>query len=131
MAVGALEPQFYALLLQGLEIDPEGLPQQMDASGWPQLRELFVERFKQKTREEWTAIFEPIDACVSPVLSFAEAPEHPHNAERETYVELGGVMQPAPAPRFSRTPAGTPDAPPTLGADTDEVLADWGVEVPV
>jgi alpha-methylacyl-CoA racemase len=130
VAVGALEPQFYAALLEGLEVEPDGLPHQMDQSGWPKLREAFTERFASRTRDEWAATFAGTDACVSPVLTFAEAAEHPHNRERETHVEIEGVVQPAPAPRFSRTAPPTPSAPPEPGADTEAVLADWGVRRP-
>jgi alpha-methylacyl-CoA racemase len=130
VAVGALEPQFYAALLAGLEIEPDGLPHQMDQSGWPKLRDVFTERFASRTRDEWADRFAGTDACVSPVLNFAEAAEHPHNRERDTYVEIAGVVQPAPAPRFSRTAAPTPSAPPEPGADTEAVLADWGVTRP-
>jgi alpha-methylacyl-CoA racemase len=130
VAVGALEPQFYAALLAGLEVEPDGLPHQMDQGGWPKLREVFTERFASRTRDEWAATFAGTDACVSPVLTFAEAAEHPHNRERETYVEIAGVVQPAPAPRFSRTAPPTPSVPPEPGADTEAVLADWDVRRP-
>ena len=128
MAVGALEPQFYAELLKGLGLDGEDLPAQLDQTGWPTLRARFTEVFAGKTRDEWTKIFADVDACVTPVLAFSEVADHPHVQARGTLIELDGVPQAAPAPRFSRTPAGLPTAPGVPGADTAEVLADWGVE---
>ncbi|HEX2297430.1 MAG TPA: CaiB/BaiF CoA-transferase family protein [Pseudonocardiaceae bacterium] len=127
VAVGALEPQFYAALLAGLGLADEELPAQLDRSGWPVLRRRFTEVFASRTRDEWTAVFEGSDACVAPVLRFDEVGEHPHIAARGTLIDLGGVRQAAPAPRFSRTPAGRPSPPRQPGADTDEVLADWDV----
>ncbi len=104
VAVGALEPQFFAALLVGLEI-PADRFSQYDPSGWGEMEAVFTERFAARTRDDWEAVFAGTDACVSPVLSFAEAPGHPHNAARATFVEAGGVMQPAPAPRFSNASA--------------------------
>ncbi len=108
VAVGALEPQFYAALLQGLGIDPKSLGDQNDRAGWPAMRERFTELFASRTRDEWAAHFAGTDACVTPVLSFDEASLHPHLVARGTYIEVDGVVQAAPAPRFSRTPAGPP-----------------------
>ncbi|HEY0360460.1 MAG TPA: CaiB/BaiF CoA-transferase family protein [Mycobacteriales bacterium] len=125
VAVGALEPQFYAALLAGLGLDPAGLPAQYDPAGWPVLRERFTAAFAARARDEWAAVFGDTDACVTPVLSLAEVPGHPHLAARGTLTELDGVVQAAPAPRFSRSVPGTPTTPPTPGADTDDVLADW------
>jgi alpha-methylacyl-CoA racemase len=126
VAVGALESQFYAALLAGLELTDAGLPGQYDVAGWPVLRERFTEVFAGRTRDEWAARFEGTDACVAPVLSFAEAPHHPHLQARQTFVDVNGVVQPAPAPRFSRTPAAAqPAAPTARGADGDRLL-DWG-----
>jgi alpha-methylacyl-CoA racemase len=127
VAVGALEPQFYAQLLGGLGLDPAGLPPQLDPAGWSVLRERFTEIFASRPRDEWAKVFADTDACVTPVLSLAEVPEHPHIAARGTLTELDGVLQAAPAPRFSRSAPGTPTAPPVPGADTEAVLADWGV----
>jgi alpha-methylacyl-CoA racemase len=121
MAVGSIEPQFYALLLQGLELDPAELPQQLDTSAWPQMKKLFTEKFLSKTRDEWAAIFDGTDACVSPVLTFGEAPANPHIAARGSLIELDGVTQHAPAPRFSRTPAGPPAPPAGEATDVDSV----------
>jgi alpha-methylacyl-CoA racemase len=127
MAVGALEPQFYAALLAGLGLTDAGLPAQLDRDGWPVLRERFAAAFAARTRAEWEQIFAGTDACVSPVLSLAEAPEHPHARARDAFVDVGGVQQPAPAPRFGRSATGRPAAPPRPGADTDDVLACLGL----
>ncbi|MEE2035372.1 CaiB/BaiF CoA transferase family protein [Rhodococcus chondri] len=117
VAVGSIEPQFYALLLRGLDLDPADLPDQNDRSAWPEMKKLFTEKFLSKTRDEWSEIFLGTDACVSPVLTFAEAPNNEHLAARGSLIELDGITQHAPAPRFSRTPAGEP-APPA-GEATD------------
>ncbi len=122
VAVGALEPQFYAALLDGLGLAGADLPAQMDTDGWPVLRAKLTEAFGQRTRAEWVAVFAGTDACVAPVLSAAEAPAHPHNAARGVFTEVGGVTQPAPAPRFGRSTVPVPKAPARPGADTDEVL---------
>jgi alpha-methylacyl-CoA racemase len=124
LAVGSLEPQFYAALLKGLELaDDPAVPRQFDFAAWPELRRRFTERFLEKTRDEWAAIFEPLDACVSPVLSLAEAPLHPHNEARKAFIEVDGVVQPAPAPRLRRTPAETPA--PLRASSVPEVLSSW------
>ncbi|MCK0090315.1 CoA transferase [Rhodococcus sp. HNM0563] len=117
MAVGSIEPQFYALLLKGLDLDAAELPAQNDRASWPEMKKLFTEKFLSKTRDEWSAIFLGTDACVSPVLTFAEAPANEHIAARGSLIELEGITQHAPAPRFSRTPGGTPAAP--AGEATD------------
>jgi alpha-methylacyl-CoA racemase len=127
VAVGALEPQFYAALLGGLGLTDADLPVQQDPAGWPVLRRRFTDAFASRRRDEWMAVFEGTDACVTPVLSFAEVPMHPHIAARDTIIEIDGVPQAAPAPRFSRTPPDLPTPPPQPGADTAEVLADWAV----
>jgi alpha-methylacyl-CoA racemase len=123
VAVGALEPQFYAELLRGLELD--GLPDQHDRARWPELRTRFAEAFLTRSRDHWAGLFAGTDACVSPVLALHEVPEHHHIQHRRTLVEVDGVVQAAPAPRFSRTRADVPDAPREPGADTAEVLRDW------
>jgi alpha-methylacyl-CoA racemase len=127
VAVGAIEPQFYAQLLKGLGLDAASLPKQMDAASWPDMKRRFADIFRTKSRAEWDKIFEGTDACVSPVLSPTEAAEDPHARSRGSFANAGGVLQPAPAPRFSRTPAGLSRLPPLPGADTDEALALWGV----
>ncbi|WP_064443078.1 CaiB/BaiF CoA-transferase family protein [Rhodococcus sp. YH3-3] len=125
VAVGALEPQFYAALLQGLDIAPESLPEQMDRRGWPTIRERFTEAFSSRTRDAWAALFESTDACVAPVLSLAEAALHPHLAQRGTLVEADGIVQAAPAPRFSRSRTEQPLGARPPGADTTVVTKDW------
>ncbi len=127
VAVGALEPPFYAALLQGLGLTDMELPDQQDPAGWPVLRQRFTNAFASRSRDEWVTVFEGTDACVTPVLSFAEVPTHPHIAARDTIIEVDGVPQAAPAPRFSRTAPDLPTPPPQPGADTAEVLADWAV----
>jgi alpha-methylacyl-CoA racemase len=122
VAVGALESQFYAALVAGLGLAGEDLPGQYDVAGWPVLRERFAAVFATRTRDEWAAHFEGTDACVAPVLSFSEAPRHPHLVARGTFLDRGGVVQPAPAPRFSRTPGAVEPTPPGP-AD----LSGWGV----
>jgi alpha-methylacyl-CoA racemase len=126
IAVGALEPKFYAELLKRLELDPDELPAQLDRDGWPELRAAFRARFAERSREEWVAVFDGSDACVAPVMSMADAPAHPHNAARGTFTEVAGVIQPAPAPRFSRTPAGPPTPPAPPGRDGADILAGLG-----
>ena len=126
VAVGALEPKFYAELLAGLGLAGAGLPAQYDQAGWPVLRERFTAAFAQRSRDEWAAVFAGSDACVAPVLGPAEAPGHPYNAARGVFADIGGLVQPAPAPRFGRSRAGTPQPPPRPGEDTDEVLAGLG-----
>lgn len=128
VAVGAVEPQFYAALLSGLELDASTLPAQMDMTQWPVLKTLFTTTFKQKNRAEWTAIFDQLDACVTPVLKMSEAIQHPHMQERNTFVEINGKVQPAPAPRFSRTPGNISRQAATVGEHTDEILMSLGLD---
>jgi alpha-methylacyl-CoA racemase len=125
VAVGAIEPQFYRALLGGLGLDPADLPDQHDHEGWPVLRARFAGVFATHRRDHWANVFEGTDACVTPVLDPAEATQHPHLLARETFVELDGVVQPAPAPRFSRTSTPRPRPPPRPGADTASVIEDW------
>ena len=126
LAVGAIEPQFYAELRRVAGMTDDAFDAQMDPSGWRGLKEKCAAIFATRTREEWCALFDGTDACVAPVLSLAEAPLHPHNAARGTFVEAGGVMQPAPAPRMAGTPA---LAPAMAGAaDTDAILAQAGYD---
>jgi len=125
MAVGALEPRFYAALIDGLGLtDP---PDRADPRNWPKLRELLAARFKDRTREQWTATFAGTDACVEPVLSLTEAAADEHLTARQTYVTRDGFIQPAPAPRFSRTPGELPDPAPLPGQHTLEALTAWGL----
>ncbi|MFA5631297.1 MAG: CaiB/BaiF CoA-transferase family protein [Porticoccaceae bacterium] len=126
MAVGAMESQFYALLLEGLGLDPADLPKQMDTKAWPQMKEKFAAIFKSRTRDEWTRIFDGKDACVTPVLSLTEAAAHPHNVQRGAYMDDDGILQAAPAPQFSRTKPEITLPPPEVGEHTDTVLAEYG-----
>ncbi|HEY8216278.1 MAG TPA: CaiB/BaiF CoA-transferase family protein [Acidimicrobiia bacterium] len=128
LAVGAIEPQFYAALLDGLGLGTEELPDQHDRDGWPVLRRRFAEVIRSRTRDEWAAHFESFDACVAPVLTPEEAPSHAHNRARATFREVRGVPQPSPAPRFSATALGAPEPPVHPGESTGEVLARWGFE---
>jgi alpha-methylacyl-CoA racemase len=125
VAVGAIEPQFYALLLQGLGLDPAELPDQNDASRWGELRVAFTEAFAAQDRDHWAKVFDGTDACVTPVLSFAEVETEPHITERDTFFRDGDNLEPAPAPRFSRSVPPTPTPPGEPGADTEAVLHDW------
>ncbi|MER5969032.1 CaiB/BaiF CoA-transferase family protein [Streptomyces sp. NPDC002055] len=124
MAVGALEQRFYDEFVRLLGIADEA-PARKDFERWGELRALVAARFRTRTREEWTAVFEDSDACVAPVLSLSEAPHHPHLAARGTFVDHGGITQPAPAPRFSVTPGAVHRPPAQPGADTAEVARDW------
>ncbi len=128
VSIGSIEPQFYAELLRLTEIDPASLPSQHDRSRWPELKERFAAVFKTKTRDEWCALMEHTDVCFAPVLTMDEAPAHPHIAERGTFVEVAGHVQPGPVPRFSRTPGSIDRPPPHAGQHTDEVLAEWGLD---
>ncbi|MFF0816842.1 CaiB/BaiF CoA transferase family protein [Rhodococcus sp. NPDC003318] len=125
IAVGAIEPQFYAQLLDGLGLDAADLPDQLDRERWPELRKLFADTISRHDRDHWARVFADTDACVTPVLAFGEVAAHPHLAHRGTITDVDGVPQPAPAPRFSRTAPGAPTGPRPSGADTDAVLADW------
>ncbi|MGW3519097.1 CaiB/BaiF CoA transferase family protein [Streptomyces hydrogenans] len=126
MAVGALEHRFYAEFARLLDLpDADGL--RGDLARWPELREAVAARFRSRTRAQWTEVFEGTDACVAPVLSLREAPGHPHLAARATFAEHGGLVQPAPAPRFSATPGTLRTGPALPGADTAEVARDWAV----
>ena len=126
VAVGALEPKFFRELLAGLELDSELLPSQYDRSRWPELRSQLAGRFITRTRDEWEELFAGTDACVAPVLSLAEAPRHPHNQARGTFVEQDGMVQPGPAPRFSNTVPERGRPAPGKGEHTADVLAQLG-----
>ncbi|MFD7612644.1 CaiB/BaiF CoA transferase family protein [Streptomyces sp. NPDC059828] len=126
MAVGALEQQFYDEFIELLGLTGE-VPARKEFDRWGELRAAVAARFRTRTREEWTAVFEGSDACVAPVLSLREAPAHPHLAARGTFTDHGGITQPAPAPRFSATPGEVRRGPARPGADAEEVARDWGV----
>ncbi|WP_448624391.1 CaiB/BaiF CoA transferase family protein [Geodermatophilus sp. URMC 64] len=128
VAVAALEPPFYALLLERLGLAGADLPSQWERNGWPELRERLARVFATRSRDEWAEIFAGSDACVAPVLSMAEAPDHPHLVARRTFLRRDGHAEPAPAPRFSRTPPAVPHPPVPPGAeDPARALGDWGV----
>ena len=127
ISIGSIEPQFYAELLRitGLDTDPE-FRTSHDKRAWPHLKERIAAVFADKTRDEWCALMEHTDVCFAPVLTMSEAAEHPHNKQRETFVDVDGVVQPAPAPRFSRTKPTISAAPAKAGEHTREILSDWG-----
>ncbi len=127
-SVGPLEEKFYTALLEGLGLKDAELPDQLDESKWPEMKELFASIFLTKTRDEWSEIFNGTDACAAPVLSPFEAYLHPHLGARETYIEVDGVIQPGPAPRFSRTPSKVSKSASKPGADTDDALRLWGID---
>ena len=126
VAIGSLERRFYGELMRLTGLAADNPPKQWDRTQWPELRARLATVFKAKTRDEWCAIMEGSDVCFAPVLSYAEAPQHPHNRARATFVEVDGIEQPAPAPRFSRTPPAIQRPPARPGEHTEEALADWG-----
>ena len=128
VAIGAIEPQFYAELLARTGLAEEDLPAQMDRASWPTTKEAMAKVFRTRTRDEWCEAMEGTDVCFAPVLAPGEAPDHPHNRARAGFVEVAGVTQPAPAPRFSRTPGAIGGPPPHPGQHTAAALADWGFD---
>ncbi|MBU2497501.1 MAG: CoA transferase [Proteobacteria bacterium] len=126
ISVGAIEGRFYELLLEGLGIDPSDLPEQNEKEKWPEMKARFAEIFKTKTRDEWATLFEGKDACVAPVLDLDEVDLHPHNRERGLLTGLDGVLQPAPAPRLTRTPGIADRAGKPRGSETEEILHELG-----
>lgn len=126
VSVGSIEKKFYALLLEKLGLDANALPEQSDRAQWPTMREIFAVKFREKTRDEWCAIMEGTDICFAPVLGFGEAAQHAHAKARGSFVEVDGIVQPAPAPKFSRTPASVKGPPPVIGAQTRSSLTAWG-----
>ena len=126
VSIGSIEPQFYSILLDKLELDPSDLPSQMNRDDWPALKVKIAGLFKTKTRDEWSAIMEHTDICYAPVLNWSEAPSHPHNVARSTFIDIDGITQPAPAPRFSATPVAAPASPPWAGQNTDDTFASFG-----
>jgi alpha-methylacyl-CoA racemase len=126
MAVAPLEARFYAIMVERLGLRLGDLPDRDDPANWPQLKRLFAGIFRTRTRAEWTEVFDGTDACVTPVLGIAEAAGHPHNVARGTYPRAFGVTQPAPAPRFTRTPGRIGGPPPLPGADSVAILTGWG-----
>ena len=128
ISIGSIEPQFYALLLEKAGLDPDEFSAQMDQSRWPEYKDKMTRVFKSKTRDEWCEIMEGSDVCFAPVLSLEEVADHPHNQARNAFIELDNVLQPAPAPRFSRTEVGLSHGPRIAGEDTAAVLADAGYD---
>jgi alpha-methylacyl-CoA racemase len=128
VSIGSIEPRFFDELLLRLEIDRGKFPAQNDRARWGEMRAAFEKTFKAKTRDDWSRAFEGSDACFAPVLSFSEAQTHPHNRARQSFVTVAGVEQPAPAPRFSRTPPAVRGAPPERGEGGAEALASWGFD---
>jgi alpha-methylacyl-CoA racemase len=126
VSLGSIEPQFYALLLEKAGLDDPQFKLQMSRDDWPELKSKLAAVIKTKTRDEWTALMEGTDVCFGPVMGLKEAATHPHNAARETFVTIDGVVQPAPAPRFSATPGAIQAPPPAIGADNEAALSDWG-----
>jgi alpha-methylacyl-CoA racemase len=126
ISVGSIEPQFYKLLLTHTGLEGVALPAQADRAQWPAMQERFAAIFKQKTRTEWVAIMQQTDICFAPVLSMSEAIRHEHNRQRESFVEIEGIPQPGPAPRFSGTPTRVERPPAKAGENTGEILRDWG-----
>ncbi|SFY45163.1 alpha-methylacyl-CoA racemase [Paracoccus pantotrophus] len=130
IGIGANETRFYRNAVKLLGLEDAGLPDQHDKEGWPLIREKFAEAFRSRTRDEWVALAEGREVCIAPVLSLHEAPAHPHLRARNTFVEVDGVIQPAPAPRFSRTPGAIQCPPARPGEHSDAILADWGFSGP-
>lgn len=128
VSIGAVEPKFYAELLERIGLAGEDLPRQNDRDRWPMMKKRLADVSRGKTRAEWSALLEGTDICYAPVLGLGEAPKHPHNVHRGTFTEVDGVVQPAPAPRFSRTPAGIRRGPPQPREHTDEVLKQWAFD---
>ncbi|MGH8807568.1 MAG: CoA transferase, partial [Noviherbaspirillum sp.] len=128
MAIGPVESRFYAELLDKLGLADADLPRQHDRSGWPRLREAFIAAFLTRTRDEWCAVFDGSDACVAPVLGFSEAARHPHHQARGSFIEVDGVVQPVPAPRFLGTPTAQPKPAPKRGERGGDALRDWGFD---
>ncbi|MDF2902308.1 MAG: carnitine dehydratase, partial [Phenylobacterium sp.] len=126
ISIGSIEPQFYALLLEKTGINDPEFAAQMNRGSWDSLREKLAHVIAQKSQAEWCEIMDATDVCFAPVLDLDEAPKHPHNVARQTFVELEGVVQPAPAPRFSVTPGAIQGPPPSIGAHDQEALGDWG-----
>ncbi|MBT3535006.1 MAG: CoA transferase [Rhodospirillaceae bacterium] len=127
VSIASIEAKFYAILLDKLGLDPADLPAQMDRPTWPEMSLKLEGLFAKKTRDEWCEIMEGTDICFAPVLTFDEAFDHPHAKTRGSFVEVDGVKQPVPAPRFSRTPSAIKSPPPEYGADTAAGLASWGM----
>jgi alpha-methylacyl-CoA racemase len=129
ISIASIEPQFYALLLEKTGITDPQFKHQMSRDDWPELRSKLAVIIRTRTRDEWCALLDGTDVCFAPVLTLDEAPGHPHNAARQTFVSVDGVAQPAPAPRFSATPGAIQSPPPGIGAHNGSALGDWGFSV--
>ena len=126
MSIGSIEGKFHDELVEKLGLQADDLPDRNERSAWPAHKAKLAELFRQKTRDEWCEIMEGTDICFAPVLDMSEAPRHPHMKARGTFIEVDGVTQPGPAPRFSRTPGEVQGPPAALGEHTREALRDWG-----
>jgi len=126
VSVGAIEPQFYALMIEKAGLNPKQFSAQHDVTQWPELSAALETVFRQKTRDQWCEIMEGSDVCFAPVLDYTEAPSHPHNLARETYINVGDMIQPTPAPRFSNHKSNKPEPGHVEGDDTESVLAEHG-----
>jgi alpha-methylacyl-CoA racemase len=126
VSVAPVERKFYDQLLEVIGLDPTKVPDQLDRETWPELRRRFADIFRSKTRDEWSAVMEGRDVCFAPVLSIDEAVSHSHMRARKSFLEVDGVLQPAPAPRFSRTPSSVQSGPPIPGGNTSEIMSAWG-----
>jgi len=129
VSIGSIEPQFYALLMEKAELDKDSFGSQLNQKEWPIMKDKLAAIFKTKTRDEWCAIMEGTDICFAPVLDFLEAPQHPHNVAREAYIDVDGMTQPAPSPKFSRTVSEVQFGSRAAGEDTAYVLKEWGIEM--
>ena len=128
ISIGSIEPQFYAQLLDVAGLSEDLFRDQLNKENWPELKQAVAEAFAQKTRDEWCELMEGTDICFAPVLDLEEAASHPHNVTRKTYIRVGEMVQPAPAPRFSRTVSGTPSPAKPYGADTEAVFTELGYD---
>ena len=126
VSVAPVERKFYDQLLAAMGLEPKVIPDQLDRSTWPALRQQFADIFKTRTRDEWCVVMEGREACFAPVLNVDEAVEHPHLRARQSFVEVDGLLQPAPAPRFSRTPSAVRSGPPIPGSNTSAIMSAWG-----
>ena len=126
VSVGAVEARFYVELMTALGLSADDAQQRFERSTWAQRKEQVAAAFRTRTRAEWCEVLEGTDACFAPVLGLAEAPHHPHNVSRGTFVDIGGILQPAPAPRFSRTPPAVPSEPCAPDRSVSAILEDWG-----
>lgn len=126
ISIGSIEPQFYQLLIKLVDLDKDYFSEQMNKKRWPEYKAKLTEIFKTKTQKEWCELLEGTDVCFAPILSLSEAPKHPHNVARKNFLEIDGLLQPAPAPRFSRTQPEVKTGPKAIGSDTEQILLQYG-----